>query len=223
MQSSFWLEVWALAKKEATLEWRSKYAFNGLLLYITGAIFVCYLAFNLQLPDPITWNALFWVLMLFAAINGISKSFQQEKDSRYYFYYQLARPEAIIVAKMFYNAGLMLLVSLMGIAIFSLVLGNPVQDQPLFLASLCLAAISFSTTLTMISGIAAKASSSGTLMAVLGFPVVLPLLLLIVKISKNATDGLARSVSSDEFFTIFAINLIVTTASYILFPYLWRS
>ncbi len=84
-------------------------------------------------------------------------------------------------------------------------------------------ACGFSVTLTMISGIASKASNSSTLMAVLGFPVMVPMLLMIIKISKNAIDGLAVNVSYDEVLVLLAINIIVGTVSYILFPFLWRS
>ena len=106
---------------------------------------------------------------------------------------------------------------------YALVLGNPVQDVPMFLLTILLGAIGFATSLTMISGIASKAANSGTLMAVLSFPVVVPMLLMLIKMSKNALDGLDRSTSLDELLTLLAINMIVVTVSYILFPYLWRS
>jgi heme exporter protein B len=86
-----------------------------------------------------------------------------------------------------------------------------------------LGGLGFSATLSMISAIASKSSQSSTLMVVLGFPVMIPLLLLLIKISKNAVDGLERSVSYNEISTLFAINLIVIAVSYLLFPYLWRS
>jgi heme exporter protein B len=74
----------------------------------------------------------------------------------------------------------------------------------------------------MISAIAAKAGNNATLMAILSFPVILPLLILIIKLSKNAMDGLDRSVSYDEIAVLCAINAIVIAVSLILFPYLWR-
>lgn len=216
-------EIAALVKKEFVLEWRQKYALNGILLYVTSAVFICYLSFGLRIPQPITWNVLFWIILLFSAVNGISKSFQQEQAGRFFMYYQLASPEAIILSKIIYNTLLMLLIGLLGIAVFSLVLGNPVQDLQLFLLNLLLGALSFSSTLTMVSGIASKTASGGTLMAVLGFPVVLPVVLMLIRVSKNALDGLAFSASTDEIYTILGINAIVMAVSFILFPYLWRS
>ncbi|MDW7693404.1 heme exporter protein CcmB [Flammeovirgaceae bacterium SG7u.111] len=221
----FFKEVWVLVQKEFKLEWRQKYAFNGILLYVVGVVFVCYLSFNLRMGEltPITWNTLFWIIILFSAINGVSKSFQQEREGRYIFYYQIVGPEAIICSKIIYNTILMLAVSFAGLLVFSVVMGNPVQDLGLYILVLFLGAIGFSSGLTLVSGIAAKASNSGTAMSILGLPVILPMLLMLIKVSKNAMDGLDRTVSYDEILTIFAINLIVIVVSIILFPYLWRT
>ncbi len=218
-------EIISLLKKEIVLEWRRKYAFNGILLYIVSTIFVCYLSFNLQKSqlNPLTWNALFWIILLFTATNAIAKSFMQESEGRQLYYYMLASPEAIILSKIIYNTLLMWLMSLIGYLIYSVVLGNPVQDKLLFFINILLGGLGFATTLSMISAIASKSSQGGTLMAVLGFPVIIPLLLLLIKISKNAMDGLALSVSYKEISTLLAINLIVVSISYLLFPYLWRS
>ncbi len=217
-------EIIALLKKEIVLEWRRKYAFNGILLYIISTIFVCYLSFNLQKSqlNVLTWNALFWIILLFTATNAIAKSFVQENEGRQLYYYTLVSPEAIILSKIIYNSLLMWLMSILGYVIYSVVLGNPVQDKILFFVNMLLGGLGFSATLSMISAIASKSNNSGTLMAVLGFPVMIPLLLLLIKISKNAIDGLSLSVSYDEIGTLFAVNLIVISVSYLLFPYLWR-
>ncbi|MDH5476166.1 MAG: ABC transporter permease, partial [Cyclobacteriaceae bacterium] len=49
------------------------------------------------------------------------------------------------------------------------------------------------------------------------------MLLIVIKISKNAMDGLSIATSIDEILTLVAINMIVVAVSYLLFPYLWRS
>ena len=117
----------------------------------------------------------------------------------------------------------MLTLSGIGFAIYSLVMGNPVGDIGLYLISIVLAAIGFASVLTLIAGIASKADNSATLMAVLSFPIILPMLLMTIRLAKNALDGLDWSVSTDEITTLLSIDLIVITLSYLLFPYLWRS
>lgn len=213
-------QVRFLLKKEILLEWRSKYAFNGILLYVISTVFVCYLSF--KTTPPLVWNALFWIILLFAAINAIAKSFIQESKGRLLYYYQIASPQAIIIAKIIYNILLMILMATTALVFYSVVFQNNVGDVPLYLVAVLLGAISFSTVFTMISAIAAKASNNGTLMAILSFPVIIPLLMLIIKLSKNAMDGLDRSVSLDEIGVLCSINLIVIVISLLLFPYLWR-
>jgi heme exporter protein B len=213
-------QIRALIQKEVLLEWRSKYALNGILLYVVSTIFVCYLSF--KKTDPLTWNALFWIIMLFAAINAISKSFVQESRGRQLYYYSIASPQAIILAKIIYNVFLMLLLALIAIGVYSIVFKNPVGDPLFYFLAVIMGSLSFSTVFTMISGIASRSGNSGSLMAILSFPVIIPLLILLIKFSKNAMDGLDRSVSLDEIGVLAAINVVVVTVSLLLFPYLWR-
>jgi heme exporter protein B len=213
-------EVRYLVKKEVMLEWRSKYAFNGILLYVVSTVFVCYLAF--KTTQPIVWNVLFWIIMLFAAVNAVAKSFIQESKGRILYYYTIGSPQAIIIAKTIYNIFLLLLITLIALIIYKLVFANELGDPLLYVLSIFLGSLSFSTVFTMTSAIASKAGNSGTLMAVLSFPVIIPLLMLLIKLSKNAMDGLDRSVSYDEIGVLVLINIIVVSVSLLLFPYLWR-
>lgn len=210
-----------LIRKEIMLEWRSKYAFNGILLYVVSTVFVCYLAFR-EISSPPTWNALFWIIMLFASVNAITKSFIQESRGRQLYYYTITSPQAIIISKIIYNILLMLLLSVIALGFYTLVFKNPLGDPVFYLLSVLLGSISFASVFTMISGIASKASNGGALMAILSFPVIIPLLVVLIKLSKNAMDGLDRSVSYDEIGVLLAINVIVVTTSLLLFPYLWR-
>ncbi|WP_017730048.1 heme exporter protein CcmB [Nafulsella turpanensis] len=225
MKKGLLQEVQVLLKKELLLEWRQRYAFNGMLLYVGSSIVVCYMSFGVRSGalQPITWNALFWIIMLFTAVNAVAKSFMQEREGRQLYLYTLASPQGIILAKILYNILLMVLLTSIGLLFYAIVLGNPLEDISLFALSILLAAFSFSTTFTLISGIAAKAGNSSVLMAILGFPVIIPTLLMVIRMAKNAIDGLDWSASQDEIVTLLAINAIIVVVSFMLFPYLWRS
>ena len=218
-------EIKFLVEKDLLLELRQKYALHGMMLYIVSTVFVCYMSFKFSNGEihPITWNTLFWIIMLFTAVNAIAKSFVQEGRGRLLYYYTLVSPQSVILSKIIYNALLMLVLAIVGLAVYSLVIGNPVQDMTLFVLNVILGGLGFSSSFTMISAIASKAANGGTLMAILGFPIILPMLIMLIKISKNAMDGLALYNSYDELITLGAINMIVVTISYLLFPYLWRT
>ncbi len=221
-------QTWYLLKKEILLEWRSKYAFNGVLLYVVSTVFICYISFNLNAGFSgssgykIVWNVLFWIIILFASVNAIAKSFMQESRGRLLYYYSIASPQAIILSKTIYNMVLMLLLSTLALIVYSVFFENTIGDVLFYFLAVILGAISFSTVFTMISAIASKAGNNGTLMAILSFPVIIPVILVLIRLSKRAMDGLDRSLSYGDIGVLAAINLIVITTALLLFPYLWR-
>ena len=214
-------QVKHLVRKEIILEWRSKYAFNGVLLYVVSTVFVCYLSF--VSVEKITWNALFWIIMLFASINAIAKSFIQESKGRHLYIYTLVSPSALIIAKTIYNSMLMVILTLIALTFYSLVFSFPEgADILMYFVAAVLGSLSFSTIFTMVSAIASKTGNGGMLMAILSFPIIIPVLIVLIKFAKNAIDGLDRSVSLDEIGLLAMINVLVMTLALLLFPYLWR-
>jgi heme exporter protein B len=214
-------EIKYLLQKEILLEWKQKYAFNGLLLYVVSTVFICYLSFR-QIIDPPTWNALFWIILLFAAVNAVAKSFMQETRGRQLYMYTIVSAKAVILSKIIYNLLLMFVISLINLCFYSLFLGNMVEDMPMFILGLLLGSAGFSSVLTMISAIASKAGSNASMMAILSFPILIPMLITIIRFSKNAMDGLEAGVSSQFLLILLALNVLVVALSFLLFPYLWR-
>lgn len=195
------------------------------MLYLFSTAFICYLTFSLRQNQitPLVWSGLFWITILFTVINSVAKSFIGEKKGREIYLYSIAAPESIILSKIIYNAALTTLLAFTGFLVFIVLLKNPVVDLMYFLLILFLGSIGFASSLTLLSGIAAKANNSQILMTVLSFPVVISVLLITVKVTKNCIDGLDRSISTNDVITLVAINCLVTAASYLLFPYIWRS
>ena len=214
-------EIRFLIKKEIQQEWKQKYAFQGLLLYVVTTVFVCYLSFK-QIIDPPTWNALFWIIILFAGVNAVAKSFMQESRGRLLYFYTLASARSIIIAKTVYSLLLMIVLSIISLFFYSLFVGSPVQNIPMFFIAMLLGSAGFASVLSMVSAIASKAGSNSTLMAVLSFPILIPLLMTTIRFSKNAMDGLAWSVKYNFMVILLSLNVLVLALSYLLFPYLWR-
>ncbi len=214
-----------LFKKEFTLELRRKSVVSGLVLYLFSTAFICYLTFNLRqnLVNPLVWSALFWITILFTAVNSVAKSFIGEKKGRDIYYYSITNPTSIILSKILYNFLLCALLSASGYILFVLFLGDPINDQLIFTSLILLTSLGFASSLTLLSSIAAKANNSTILMAVLSFPVVISILLMAIKVTKNCIDGLGWDASWDEMLTLLSINCLVAAVSYLLFPYIWRS
>lgn len=209
-----------LVAKEIKLEMRNKYSLGGIFLYVVSTVFVSYLSFKTVI-NPATWNALFWIILLFASINAVAKSFINETRGKLLYLYTLVSPQAVILSKIIYNSILLCVLSGLCLFVYALFIGNIIQDMSLFLVTLLLGSFGFSSLLTMVSAIASKTSNNFTLMAILSFPIMIPLLMVLIKLSKNAIDGL-ENWDYDYLFILMFLNMIIVALSYLLFRYLWR-
>jgi len=197
----------------------------GILLYLLSTTFICYLTFSLKSASmsPLTWSALYWIIVMFSGVNSVAKSFIGEKKGIDIYLYSVADPHDIILAKIIYNALLCGVMSLVSFGLFALFFGNPIADMTTFSIVLLLAPIAFSGAFTMLSGIASRSGNSNVVMAVLSFPVIISTLLLVVKITKNCIDGLDPSISNNDLLSLAAIDALLVALSYVLFPFVWRS
>jgi len=215
-------QIWALFNKDILLEFRQKHTFYGILLYVASTIFVIYLSM-MDNPDGQTWNSLFWVIQLFVCVNAVAKSFLQESKGRMLYFYSVASPVAFIISKLMYNIVLMLFMSLIGLFLFMIFLGNPLVDSWMFIGIVLLGGLGLSLVFTLMSAIAAKAQQNAALIAILGFPVILPQLLLLMKLSKAAFGEVFRGGATLQLVSITSmLDILVITLAIILFPYLWK-
>lgn len=217
-------ELSVLLKKEIALELRNKVAISGILLYVISTVFVCYLSFR-RLDDPLVWNTLFWVILLFSAVNTISKSFHTETRNRLLYLYTLSSPAAVILSKMLYNILLMGLTSLVTLLVYSTLLGSvPLEGSNvgMYIVALILGCSGFSGIFTMIAAISARTGNNLGIMAILGFPLILPLLVTLIELSGIALKGLTWEYGFTAISILAGLNVLVVALSYLLFPYLWR-
>ena len=214
-------QILSLLKKDFLLELRQQHTIYGVLLYIASTIFVLFL--TLDEPEATVWNGLFWVIQLFVCINTVAKSFLQESKGRMLYFYSISSPVEFILSKLLYNIILMTLMSVISLALFFIFLNNPVNDSLRFTGIVILGGASISMVFTLMSAIAAKAQQNAALIAILGFPVILPQLLLLMRLSKTAFAEVFKSGAVLQLSAlIFGIDLLVVVMAIILFPYLWK-
>ena len=211
--------IYTLIKKDLLLEVRQQYSFYGILLYIIATIFVLYM--TIREPEAKVWNGLFWVIQLFICINAVAKSFLQETRGRMLYFYSIVNPRDFILAKLVFNSVLMLLMSFLSILLFSLFLGNPVQKVLPFIGLVLLGGWSLSLVFTFLSAIAAKAQQNAAIMAILGFPIIIPQLMLLMQLS-NTVFSDKIGIAYSTLLLIIALDVLVIMLAVILFPFLWK-
>ena len=211
--------IYTLIKKDLLLEVRQQYSFYGILLYIVATIFVLYM--TIREPEAKVWNGLFWMIQLFICINAVAKSFLQETRGRMLYFYSIVNPRDFILAKLVFNSVLMLLMSFLSILLFSLFLGNPVQKALPFIGLVLLGGWSLSLVFTFLSAIAAKAQQNAAIMAILGFPIIIPQLMLLMQLA-NTVFSDKTGIAFSTLFLIVMLDILVVMLAVILFPFLWK-
>ncbi|MBS1562788.1 MAG: heme exporter protein CcmB [Bacteroidetes bacterium] len=214
----------ALLKKDLLLEIRQQYSFYGVLLYVAATIFVLYLAMGMGQgqPDSSTWNGLFWTIQLFVCVNAVAKSFLAESRGRMLYFYSIAGARDFILAKLCFNVLLMMVMSLVSWLLFAVFLGNPVINPFKFLGINLLGGMGLSLVFTFLSAIAARAAQNAALMAIMGFPILMPQLMLLIKISGIVFSDVIQAGLGQIVGLLAGLDVLVVILAIILFPYLWK-
>ena len=212
--------ILSLIQKDFLLETRQQYTLYGILLYVASTIFVVYL--SMDRPEEKVWNGLFWVLQLFVCINAVAKSFLQESRGRMLYFYSIAGASDFVLSKLLFNALLMIVMSLLSLAVFTVLLGNPLENALIFIFITCLGGMSLSLVFTFLAAIAAKAQQQAALMAIMGFPIIIPQLLLLMKISSTAFSSVIQGGWWQMVLMLVGLDIMVIALAVILFPFLWK-
>jgi len=211
--------IFTLFSKDVLLEIRQQYTFYGILLYVASTIFVLYLAMGQ--PEPDVWKGLFWMIQLFVCINAVAKSFLQESKGRMLYFYSIAGARDFVIAKLLFNSVLMVVMSMVSL-VFFLLLGNPLTYFARFIGLACVGGWSLSLVFTFLAAIAARAQHNAAMMAILGFPLIIPQLLLLMRISNMAFADVYQAGLWQMVAVLIGLDILVITLAIILFPFLWK-
>ncbi len=203
------------------IDWRQQNPISGILLYLTSTIFVSYMAFRGFVGLEV-WNALFWIILLFTSISAIAKSFIQE-ERRVLYYFFIATPLEIVTAKLIYSFCYLLVIASLALLVYVALFGNPINNWLLFLLNLTVGCLGLSSAFTMVSAIAFKANNRSILMAILGFPVIIPVLNLAISNSYQILDGNIWMQIQGNMISLISIDVIIIALTFVLFPFTWKS
>jgi heme exporter protein B len=201
------------------LEIRQQYSFYGVILYIGATIFVLFMA--MDAPEGRVWNGLFWVIQLFICINAVAKSFLQESRGRMLYYQVITSPQNFVLSKLLFNSLLMLVMSGLSLLLFTLFLGNPVEKFSTFIGLVFLGGWGLSLVFSFLAAIAAKAQQNAAIMAILGFPLIIPQLIMLMKISNSVFSQSGPAIGGTVLLLV-VMNFLIIILSIILFPFLWK-
>lgn len=218
------MKSYSLFKKDWQSELRTRYAVNALAMFILVTISVILFSIGSEKISEYLTGGLLWVVIFFSAMSGLSRAFVSEEERNTTMTLQLiASPTTIFSGKLIFN---LLLVFIMNFAItilFQILFPSfVIKNFILFFISFVFGNIGIAVSSTIIAAIISKASSKGTLYPVLSFPILLPLILTLLELTKFAMDGNSVEASLVEIAVLICYDVIMLTASYLLFDFIWK-
>ncbi len=218
------MNIIAVFKKDWQSELRTRYAINALAMFILVTISVILFSIGQEKVSEHLTGGLFWVVIFFSAMSGLSRTFVSEEERGTTLTLQLiAAPSTVYFGKLIFN---LVLVFIMNIAIlflyYILFESFLILNFSLFILSLFFGSIGIAISSTLIAAIISKANTKGTLYPVLSFPILLPLILTLMELTKFAMDGDLISDATAELAVLVCYDVIMATAGYMLFDFIWK-
>ncbi len=217
-------KAYALYKKDFNSELRTRYAVNSLAMFIIVAISVILFSIGNEKISQSLTGGLFWVVIFFSAMSGLSRVFVSEEERGTSLALHLvAAPSTIFSGKLLFNVILVFCMNIIIAFLYSMLFeAFIIRNFSLFAVSFILGNIGLAVASTIIAAIISKAGAKGTLYPVLSFPILLPLILTSVQLTLLANQGAGFGDAKFELAIVFCYDVIILTGSYMLFDFVWK-
>lgn len=213
----------AVLRKDLRIEFRTRYAYSALVMFaITTLVTVSFSVGGFILDSDIT-AALFWIILFFSAMAGLSRTFVHEEETGTVIALKMAaEPEPVLIGKYLFNVFLLFSLAILIVPLFLVMLNVNVVLPLGFLATVCLGNLGLAGASTILAAIVSKAGAKGSLMTVLAFPILLPLLFGAISATRIALGGGAPEAIVPDLWMLFFYNGVAVVASLLLFEYVWN-
>lgn len=216
--------TYALVVKDFQAELRNRYALNALLMFVVTSVATILFALRTDQPSPQLLSGMYWVVIFFTAMSGLSRIFVSEEERGTTLTLQLiASPAVVYAGKLLMNCGLTLMlataVSLLYVLAFS---GFVILSYDVFIVTIILGSLGFASAATILAAIIARANTRGTLYPVLSFPVLIPLLMTVMNATTRALEGETLVQALGDFQVLVGYVMVMTAGSFLLFDYVWK-
>ena len=214
----------AVVSKDVRSELRTRYAMNALLMFVITSVATILFALREDEVSTDVLSGMFWVVIFFTAMSGLSRIFVSEEERGTTMTLQLvASPSVVYFGKLIFNCGLTIAlssaVSVLYLTVFPAFI---IKSWAIFLLTIFLGSLGFAAAATIIAAIIAKANTKGTLYPVPSFPILIPLLMTVMKSTARALDGEVFTAALGEFQILVSYLLIMVAGSFLLFDYVWK-
>jgi len=210
--------------KEIKSEFRTKYSTNTVLLFILICVsLIVFATSGISIKEPLL-AAFIWIIIFFTAMTSLAKVFiYEEERGTLIFLKLLTKSTNIFFGKLIFNSIISIITSLL-ITIFFVIMVNDflMRTPTIFFSTLIFGSLAIASSTTILSAIIVKASSKSSLLPILSFPILLPIILISIDNTRLALEGWEFSDSLSNLLLLISYTGIVVITSYLLFDFIWE-
>jgi heme exporter protein B len=216
--------VIAVFLKDWHSELRTRYAVSALGMFVITTIAIIMFSLGSEGAPPDVLSGMLWVVIFFAAMSGLSRTFVSEEERGTSMTLQLLAPgSAVFFGKLLFNLVLSVALNAVTVVLYAaFVNGFVIKTLSIFLVAVLLGSVGLAAAATIIAAIIARANTKGTLYPVLSFPILLPLLLAVINATRLASEGAFFQEAAGEFQLLISYIVVVVTASATVFDFVWK-
>jgi heme exporter protein B len=209
--------------KDVSGELRARYAINSLAMFVVVAVSAVLFSVGEERISPAAAGGLFWLVAFFAAMTGLSRAFVSEEERGTATTLRLLTiPSAVFNGKTLFNLALAFALDAFVWTLFAALFDDfVVVNLPLFVVVFTLGTIGVAVSSTIVAAIVARARAKGALYPALGFPILLPLLLVAVEITSAAALGGSIADSLVDVALLVCYDVVLYVVSLLLFDFVW--
>jgi heme exporter protein B len=214
--------IFAVFKKDLYLELRTRYAINTLLAFTGAALLLILFTLRAEQLDPTPRSGLVWIVILFAAMAGMARSFVAEADQKTWPLLRLnANASDVYIGKLIYNFLFLLTLNLFTFILYLFMLGIGVINFIYLFTGIIFGALGLSAVTTLTSAMISRADRRGAVFSVLSIPLLVPLLLILTRVTRVAlVEGTNPAVLND-LMALAGYAGVTITAGILLFDFIW--
>lgn len=216
-------QILSVFEKDLRVEFRSKYAFNMVSAFIVAALLLVLFTLRAQELQPTPKSGIIWIIVLFASLTVLGRSFIMETDKGTFQTLQIySNATAVYLGKYLYNVGFSLLIHLLSFGLYGFLIKWSIQSYPAFLYIMIFGTMGLSSVCTLIAAIVSQADRQGAIFSVLSIPLFVPFILLLSRLTKKAfVDGMAGWWNSEVAALVGFVG-VTSVAGWLLFDFIWE-
>jgi heme exporter protein B len=217
-------KVSAITRKELQSEWRAKEVFSTMTVFGVLAVLIFGMAFDLRVPRPeMVVPGVLWVVVLFAGVLGLNRSFGAEVDRG-------SLPALLLApvdrSSIYFGKVLSGLIFMFAMELIILPIMLIIFDVNLMrlwiVTALLLGTVGYVSVGTLFAALTASARARETMLPIMLLPLMVPIFMAGVALTGAVLDGRELADFRHWLAILAAYDLIFVTIAFLVFDLIWQ-